>query len=404
MIIDACGIGSMPDWKDYDEVAVSNTLANTCKFAHENLNGIKLPNLQEMGIANITDLAGLAKIDQPSASFGKMAELNDAKDTITGHWEMMGIKMSEPFKFYPEGFPEEILEEFKKQTGVKGILANCAASGTQIINELGDEHLKTGYPIIYTSADSVLQLACHVDVVDLETQYKWSQIARDIMRGEHEVARIITRPFTSNPNYKEDGVDNLKKPASEQKYIRLNDKRHDYSILPPTKSVLKSLLEKDIKVLGMGKIQDIFAGDGVPRNIKTKDNDDGMQKFIDVLKTEHEDQLIFLNLVETDCNYGHRRDPKGFAEALEAIDRRIPEVLAALTDEDALFITADHGCDPTAAGSDHTREYVPMLFYNKKLVAKDLGTRESFADLGATILNWFKIEDPDITIKGKSFL
>lgn len=401
MVIDACGVGSLPDWSKYDEVAESNTLFNTCKYAHEKMGGIKLPNLQKLGIANIMDLPGLPAIENPIGSYGKMAELNDAKDTITGHWEMVGIRAKQPFPYYPNGFPEDVLEEFKKQTGAKGILSNAPASGTTVINELGDEHKETGFPIIYTSADSVMQIACDVEVVPLETLYKWCEIAREIMRGKHEVARIIARPFALNPNHIPGST-----KAAEMKYVRLGDKRHDYSVLPHGKSALETVVAQGGRVLGLGKIQDIFAGVGVPENIHTKSNEDGLNKLIEAVKADaqKDNEVVFINLVETDSNYGHRRDPEGFAKALEAIDERMPEIIDNMKDGDYLFISADHGCDPCAVGSDHTREYVPILFYNKKLEAKNLGTRESFADIGATILDRFDITTDELDIQGKSLV
>jgi phosphopentomutase len=412
LVIDACGIGSMPDWAKFDEVTPSNTLKNTCKWILDNSRPIKLPHLQQLGIANIDTLPGLDSVTNPKASYGKMAELNYAKDTITGHWEMCSVKAKQAFPYYPNGFPDEILEDFKKRTGVKGILCNAPASGTEVINNLGDEHNKTGYPIIYTSADSVLQIACDIKVVDLETQYKWCEIAREIMRGENEVARIIARPFSTNPNY----IPGSSK-ASEMKYIRLGDKRHDYSVLPHGKSILETVIENNGHVIGLGKIQDIFAGVGVPENIHTKNNSDGLDKLIQVIKETKENsntrltqgikndkEVIFINLVETDSNYGHRRDPEGFAKALEAIDERIPELLEAMTEDDILLISADHGCDPTATGTDHTREYVPILLYGQKNIAKNLETRDSFADIGATILEWFNLHDAKLSIQAKSML
>lgn len=411
-IIDACGIGSMPDWADYDEPVPANTLKSVCEHAYKNHGGIKMPHLEKMGLGNIIELPGMPANQNASASFGKMSEWSKAKDTITGHWEMVGIEVKQAFPYYPNGFPTEIIEEFKKQTGVEGVLSNAPASGTTVINDLGEEHIKTGFPIVYTSADSVLQIACHTDVVDLETQYKWCEIAREIMRGEHEVARIIARPFTTNPDFKEGDPNGHDLPANQRKFIRLNDKRHDYSILPHTRSVLETTLDQGGEVLGIGKIQDIFAGVGVPKNIKTKSNADGLEQLIKVLNNQHQDyqnikaenQIIFINLVETDSNYGHRRDPEGYMQALEAIDKKMPEVLAGMNDDDVLLITADHGCDPCAPGSDHTREYVPLLVYNPQTPSQDLGTRESFADIGATILDWFKLEDNNIPLKGKSCL
>jgi phosphopentomutase len=396
------GVGSLPDWASYDEVCESNTLASTCAYVAQNHQPIKLPNLQKLGLANITALDGLPALDHTNGSYGKMAELNPAKDTITGHWEMMGIKATKTFPYYPNGFPLAIIEEFKQQTGVGGILGNCTASGTTIINELGDKHRETGFPIVYTSADSVLQIACDIDVVSLETLYKWCELAREIMRGEHEVARIIARPYKSNENWIEGSSP---EKAADMKYIRLGDKRHDYSVLPHSKSVLDAVVESKGRVIGFGKIQDIFAGVGVPENIHTDDNADGLNKFIEAIKEPAaENEVLFINLVETDANFGHRRDPEGFAGALEDIDKRIPELLEAMTEDDILMISADHGCDPMAVGSDHTREYVPILLYNRNMQGKDMGTRKSFADIGATILYWFGLESSELSIPGTSLI
>ncbi len=401
MIIDACGVGSIEDFKDFDEQEESNTLKNTCKYAQEKMGGIKLPNLQKLGLANIDDYPGFDSDKNAIGSWGKMRELNKAKDTITGHWEMVGIKAKQAFPYYPNGFPQEVIDEFLKQTGANGVLSNRPASGTTVINEFGDEHRATKKPIIYTSADSVMQIACDIDVVPLETLYKWCEIAREIMRGNHEVARIIARPFKLNPDYQPNST-----KAADMKYVRISDKRHDYSVLPHGRSVLESVLENNGHVLGLGKIQDIFAGIGVPENIHTKSNEDGLKKLINVLKESKSDknEVVFINLVETDSHYGHRRDPEGFAKALEAIDQKIPELLENLNENDILMISADHGCDPTAVGSDHTREHVPIVLYNKGTPAKDLGTRASFADIGQTILKWFEIEEKNLPIKAKSLI
>jgi len=417
-IIDALGIGSMPDFKEFDEEKESNTFTSTVLHSLKSKKGINIPTLRKLGLGNISPLEGFSPEAEPIASFGKMAELNKAKDTITGHWEMAGIKTTNTFPYYPNGFPPEIIEKLKTAFSVKGILCNLPYSGTELLKDYGEEHMKTGYPIIYTSADSVLQIAAHSSVVPLETLYEWCKAAREIMRGEHEVARIIARPFTDNPD-----------KNSELKFIRQNDKRHDYAVLPHGKSILETLGEKDIPVIGFGKIQDIFAGVGVPFNIHTKNNIDGLEKLTDILKgnyTNHEPELIssssfsgagvknidrilnsekellFINLVETDANYGHRRDPDGFAQALEDIDIRLTKILELLTEDDLLLISADHGCDPTAEGTDHTREYVPLLLYAQGLTPKDLGTRNSFADIGANVLKWFEIEDSEIPIRGKS--
>ena len=417
-IIDALGIGSMPDFKEFDEEKESNTFTSTVLHSLKSKKGINIPTLRKLGLGNISPLEGFSPEPKTTASFGKMAELNKAKDTITGHWEMAGIKTTNVFPYYPNGFPPEIIEKLKTAFSVSGILCNLPYSGTELLKDYGEEHIRTGYPIIYTSADSVLQIAAHSSVVPLETLYEWCKAAREIMRGEHEVARIIARPFTDNPD-----------KNSELKFIRQNDKRHDYAVLPHGKSILETLGEKNIPVIGFGKIQDIFAGVGVPFNIHTKNNIDGLEKLTDVLKgnyTNHEFELIhsssfsgegvknidqilnsekellFINLVETDANYGHRRDPKGFAQALEDIDIRLAKILELLTEDDLLLISADHGCDPTAAGTDHTREYVPLLLYAKDLTPRDLGTRNSFADIGASVLKWFEIEDSEIPIQGES--
>jgi phosphopentomutase len=458
-IIDALGIGSMPDFKEFDEEKESNTFISTVLHCLRSKKEINIPTLRKLGLGNISPLEGFSPEAEPIASFGKMAELNKAKDTITGHWEMACIKTTNAFPYYPNGFPPEIIEKLKtafngtvaertssrlRRTNdrnvpsvhedheddenaeigvpqqclnVKGILCNLPYSGTELLKDYGEEHIRTGYPIIYTSADSVLQIATHSSVVPLETLYEWCKAAREIMRGEHEVARIIARPFTDNPD-----------KNSELKFSRQNDKRHDYAVLPHGKSILETLGEKNIPVIGFGKIQDIFAGVGVPFNIHTKNNIDGLEKLTDILKgnyTNHEPELIhsssfsgkgvenidqilnsekellFINLVETDANYGHRRDPDGFAQALEDIDIRLAKILELLTEDDLLLISADHGCDPTAAGTDHTREYVPLLLYAKGLNPRDLGTRNSFADIGASVLKWFEIEDSEIPIRGE---
>ena len=403
-IIDACGVGSMPDWAEYDEAAPANTLASTVKHCVESGRGIKIPNLYSLGIANITELSSMPALEKTQASFGKMAELNPAKDTITGHWEMTGVKATNTFPYYPNGFPDDVVTKLKAAWDVEDILLNAPYSGTTALTDFGDKHMETGYPIVYTSADSVLQLAAHVDKIPLKTQYKWCEQAREIMRGEHEVARIIARPFTTNPE----------QSNPDTKYIRLNDKRHDYSVLPHNKTMLETVLENDGNVIGIGKIQDIFAGQGVPLSIHSKDNLDGLEKITDLLENNYskhidsfndkDKETIFLNLVETDCNFGHRREPEGFAQALEDIDAALPRILSALSENDVLLISADHGCDPCAAGTDHTREYVPILVFNPEIEAKDLGTRETFADIGATILNWFELKDSEIMIQGQSLI
>jgi len=421
-IIDALGIGSMPDYKDFDEEEESNTFNSVVSYCEQKGRSFKIPNLTKLGIHKISPLKVTEPISEKNLEqiglWGKMAELNKAKDTITGHWEMVGIKTTHPFPYYPNGFPESIIEKLKNAFGVNGILCNLPYSGTELLKDYGEEHIRTGFPIIYTSADSVMQIATHSSVVPLEKLYEWCTIAREIMRGEHEVARIIARPFTDNPD-----------KQSNLKFIRQNDKRHDYAVLPHSKSILETLDKNNIPVIGFGKIQDIFTGVGVPFNIHTKNNLDGLEKLTEIMKGDYvkheaelirsskfsgvgvtdiekilnsEQELLFINLVETDANYGHRRDPEGFARALEEIDLHLGEILKLVSEEDILFISADHGCDPTAAGTDHTREYVPLLIYSPSLSAKDLGTRKSFADIGSTILKWFNLEDSEIAIQGEA--
>ncbi|ABO49635.1 phosphopentomutase [Desulforamulus reducens MI-1] len=368
IVLDSVGIGELPDAADYGDKG-SNTLANVAKAVQ----GLNLPNLAKLGLGHIHPLQGVEPMTNPLAAYGKMAERSMGKDTTTGHWELAGIILEKPFRTYPQGFPKEIIDKFENRIGRK-ILGNVVASGTQIIEELGKQHMDTGCPIVYTSADSVFQIAAHEDVIPLEELYRICEIARQMLDGEHKVGRVIARPFVG-------------KPGSFQRTAN----RHDYAVPPPVPNILTILQEAGIKTMGVGKIYDIFAGVGISDTIKTKDNMDGVDKTIKFMKDTQEG-LIFANLVEYDSLYGHRNDPAGYARALEAFDRRLPEIMEAMLPEEVLIITADHGCDPTTTSTDHSREYVPLLVYGEPVKGGvNLGTRTSFSDVAASLADFFGV-------------
>jgi len=379
IVLDSLGIGELPDAEQFGD-------KGTNTFAHiaEKMNGLNVPNLAKLGLAHIHPIAGVKKEESPIGFYGKMAEISSGKDTMTGHWEIMGLKIDVPFKTYPDGFPESLLKPFEQKIGRK-VIGNKPASGTEIIEELGEEHMKTGSVIVYTSSDSVFQVAAHEEIVPLEELYKICEIAREMtLDEEFSVGRIIARPFTG-------------KPGS----FKRTHNRRDYAVKPPEKTVMNYLVDHNYDSIAVGKISDIYAKEGVSKSIKTKSNMDGVDKTIEALK-EGFNGLIFTNLVDFDMLYGHRRDPIGYGTAIEEFDARLPEIFEALNDDDLLIITADHGNDPTHTGTDHTREYVPLLVYSKSLKAPDsLGIRTTFADIGATIAENFKIELPSI---GASFL
>lgn len=404
VVIDAWGVGALPDAPEYGDSLTCNTMGNIDLTADR----LSLPNLEKLGLGNILPLKHVQPQPQPLGSYGKMSEFSRGKDTTTGHWEMAGIYLETPFPTYPDGFPPEIVERFKQETGVNNILGNKPASGTEILKELGMQHLETGDPIVYTSADSVFQIAAHVgpeSKVDLPTLYRWCETAREILDGPHEVSRVIARPFEGN---------------SPETFKRVGKDRRDYAVMPPEATVLNRVREAGALVVGIGKIEDIFCFSGLTHSIHTGSNAEGievLQKIIrhdqnlDALSLEkkeladylHADkQFVFVNLVETDSNYGHRRDVNGYARSLEQFDAGLGDILANLGEDDLLMISADHGCDPTAPGSDHTREYVPILLYSPKLPARNLGIRESFADIGKTTLAWLGLQDP--AQRGKSML
>jgi len=363
IVLDSVGIGVMPDAAAYGDEG-SDTLGNIAKQR-----SLDLPNLRRLGLANIKPLAGVAAVDRPAGAFGKCALASPGKDTTTGHWEMAGIILEKPFPIYPYGFPAEIISAFEERVGRK-TLGNKAASGTEIIKELGVEHLRTGYPIVYTSADSVFQIAAHEDVIPLEDLYRMCEIARDILRGPHEVGRVIARPFEGEPGH----------------FVRTPN-RKDYAVPPPEGMLLDQLAAKHVPVCAIGKISDIFLHRGITQSVKTKNNADGMLKTVDAMRdTPH--GLIFVNLVDFDQQFGHRNDVAGYAAALEAVDRWLPSL--PLKETDLLVITADHGCDPTTPSTDHSREYTPLVVYgNNAQHGVNLGTRATLADIGQTVAENF---------------
>jgi phosphopentomutase len=378
IVLDSCGIGELPDAHLYQDEG-SNTIVNTAKA----VGGLKLPNLEKLGLGNIDRIPGVNPKTDALANYGKMSELSAGKDSTSGHWEMMGLVLQKPFPLYPHGFPPEIIEPFEKAIG-SGILGNKPASGTEIIKELGEEHMRTGHPIVYTSADSVFQIAAHEEIIPVDKLYEICMKARKILTGEHRIARVIARPFVG-------------KPGS----FKRTERRKDFSLPPPEDTVLDMLKKKGIPVIGLGKIEDLFAGHGLTESIHTKNNSDGMDKLVETIN-KFENGLLFINLVDFDMLWGHRNDPWAFASGLEDFDRRLSEVLNLLKLDDLLIITADHGCDPTTPSTDHSREYVPLLVYGTSIKHNvNLGTRKSFSDVGKTIAEIFGVSG---TKNGESFL
>jgi len=378
IVLDSVGAGYMDDAADFGDVG-ANTLAHTA----DAVGGLDLPNLQKLGLGNVIEIQGVKPVSDPTGKYGRIQEVSRGKDTMTGHWEMMGIISEEPFPLYPDGFPDEILNEFKDRAGVTGILGNIAASGTEIIKELGTEHIKTGFPIIYTSGDSVFQIAAHNDIIPLEKLYAICVLARE-MCDRYKIGRVIARPFI----------------GGEGNFKRTSDRR-DYPMLPPGDTILDLIRSRGYPVSGIGKIEDIYAKQGISRAIHTKNNREGM----DVLKKEMsitDKGLIFINLVDFDMLYGHRRNPEGYASTLEQFDEMFSEFIGMLKPDDVLMITADHGCDPTFKGTDHTREYIPLLVYGDGISAEDLGIRSTFADIGVSVLHHLGIKNTGFP--GKSFI
>ncbi|TQR38128.1 phosphopentomutase [Lysinibacillus sphaericus] len=379
VVLDSVGIGEAPDAANFGDVG-SHTLGHIA----EKMNGLTMPHMESFGLANIEPLQGMQATDKPKAYYGKMQEASVGKDTMTGHWEIMGLNIDKPFKVYPEGFPAELIAELEKRTGRK-VLCNEPASGTQVIEDFGKEHMETGAIIVYTSADPVLQIAAHEEIIPLEELYKICEIARELtLQPEYLVGRVIARPFVGTPG----------------NFTRTSN-RHDYALKPFGRTTMNVLKDAGLDVIAIGKISDIFNGEGVTDAVRTKNNKDGMDKFAEVVRRDFHG-ISFLNLVDFDANFGHRRDPLGYGNALQEFDERIPEITEAMTEDDLLIITADHGNDPTFHGTDHTREYVPLIVYSPRFNGgSELALRETFADIAATVAENFKVEAPEF---GKSFL
>ena len=379
IVMDSVGIGEAPDANVFGDVG-SHTIGHIA----EKMNGLLMPQMEQLGLGNIDDIQGIKQVPAPTAHFGKMLEASVGKDTMTGHWEIMGLNIDTPFKVYPNGFPEELISQLEEKTGRK-VIGNKPASGTEILDELGEEHMKTGAIIVYTSADPVLQIAAHEEIIPLEELYRICEIARELtLSEEFLVGRIIARPFIGEPG----------------KFARTSN-RHDYALKPFGRTAMNELSDAGLEVVAIGKINDIYNGEGITSTERTKDNMDGMDKFIATLDKDFKG-ISFLNLVDFDALFGHRRDPIGYGKALEEFDVRLKEVLPKLTEEDLLIITADHGNDPTMPGTDHTREYVPLVVYSPKFKEiKELPLRNTFADIGATISENFGVAKTQF---GESFL
>lgn len=374
IVLDSVGVGALPDAAKFGDEGTF-TLGHVKEYAEKHMGGFALPNLQTMGLYNIDGL-GLEEVEQPAGSYGKCREFAPAKDTTTGHFEMAGLMVEKPNKIFLDGFPARITEELERRIGTK-VIGNYLASGTEIIQVLGAEHVKTGYPIIYTSADSLMQIAMHEDVIPLERQYEICRIARELLMGDDTVSRIICRPFV----------------GSEETGFTRTENRKDFSIDPPGRTVLEYLKDAGKDVIAVGKIEDIFNNVGITEVDHTKNNHQGIDAAIRYLKSDF-DGLLFVNLVDFDMLYGHRNNPQGYAEALMYFDERLPEITDLLKDDDILMIVADHGCDPTTKGTDHTREYIPLLVYGKQVKqGKNLHVRDTFADIAATIAERFAIAD-----------
>ena len=376
LVCDSWGIGDAPDAAAYGDEGAS-TLPNVART----VDGLSVPGLEALGLGLIADIDGVARRAEPGTAHGRATEISAGKDTTTGHWEMMGIRLDDPFPLYPNGFPPDVIEPFVRAIG-REVLGNVPASGTEIIAALGAEHLATGRPIVYTSGDSVFQIATHVRVVPLEVLYAWCEIARAILTGPHLVGRVIARPFDGEPGA----------------FVRRPERR-DYSVPPPGPTVLDRLIEAGRRVLAIGKIQDIFDHHGISEAAYSVDNDDGLERSIDALAGRSAD-LVFTNLVDFDSKYGHRNDATGYARAIEQVDRRLPELLGAL-DGGVLLLTGDHGCDPTTPSTDHTRERTPVLAAGCAAGPHDLGTRGTFGDLGATVATLLGADAHDLV--GESF-
>ena len=379
IILDGVGIGELPDAEKYGDKG-SNTLGNIAKY----MGGLELPNLQKMGLGNIKNIFGYGPSGSPKASYGKMTEISTGKDSTSGHWEIGGVPVDFEFPTYPNGFPPDLMEEFLSLNNLENFLANIPASGTQIIEEYGIEHMQSGYPIVYTSADSVFQIAAHEEIIPLERLYEICEVTRNsVCIDENSVGRIIARPFIGEPG----------------KFERTTN-RKDFSLTPPSPTILDVLYKNNFNTVGIGKINDLFNYSGIKTQVKTRSNLEGINSIISYLKSE-ENSFIFANLVDFDVYFGHRNDPDGFHEALVEFDSNLPDILSEMDETDRLIITADHGNDPTMKSTDHSREYVPLLYYSPGTTGKKLGIRESFSDIAKTIADFYKVEN---SLHGTSFL
>ena len=386
MVIDSMGTGAMPDCREFNDTPQCNTLKHVCEFN----NGLKVPNMEKMGLGNIQDYKGIKKVNNPTAQYGIMEEKSKGKDTTTGHWEMAGLVSKKPFATFPNGFPYELIEKFIRETNCGGVLANIPASGTAIIAELNEEHHKTKFPIVYTSADSVFQIAVDTDLIPLETLYEWCKTARKILDdGGWNVSRVIARPYK----------------IIDGKPTRISKDRRDYS-MEPSHTVLNEIKDNGGKVIAIGKIEDIFSKSGITHAIHTGSNKEGLELTLKAVKKDlnlekiaypsnnkifNDKTFIFTNLVDTDMLYGHRNDAAGYGRAIEEIDTYVDDIINAMNEEDLLIITADHGCDPTVEGTDHTREYVPVLIYNKNIKGENLGMIKGFDYIAERIKKWLNI-------------
>lgn len=380
IVIDGLGVGAQEDAAEYGDEN-ENTLGHVSEETK-----VKLPNLQRMGLGNIIPLASVPVESDPICAYGKMREQSAGKDSTTGHWEIAGIQLNQPFPTYPDGFPQEVIDQFCEGIGVEKALVNKPYSGTEVIADYGEKHLETGYPIVYTSADSVFQVAAHVDVTPVDTLYEWCEFARkEVLQNEHGVGRVIARPFTGEPGSLE----------------RLSDQRHDFSIQPPEHNVINRLQEQGIKTYSIGKIIDLFAEQGFTQFRRTKNNAEGISQLLSLMSAA-QDSFVFVNLIDTDQKYGHRLDPQGFSESLQEFDRAIPAIVSKLSDDDILMICGDHGNDPTSESTDHSREFTPVLLCpSDKAEQTNLGTRKTFSDIASTVADFFNISE---TFPGTSML
>lgn len=368
VVIDSMGIGAMPDSLDFGDDSTVNTLCNLAKAS----GGLVVPNFEKMGLGNIKDIEGVKKTNSPIAEYGIMKAKSKGKDTTTGHWEIAGLVLDNPFKTYIN-FPDELIEKFIQKANCGGILGNLPASGTKIIEELNDKHHKTKFPIIYTSADSVFQIAVDIDIIPIETLYEWCKIARELLDEGYGISRVIARPYK----------------IIDGKPTRIGSLRHDYSVAPPKDTLLDEIVKNNGKVYAIGKIKDIFTGKGISESKPTGGNTEGLIATLDAIQNKKDFSLIFTNLVDTDMLYGHRRDYLGYKKAIEEVDSYLPKFIQNMDEDDLLIITADHGCDPTYKGSDHTREMVPVIIYGEN--KGDIGTKESFTYVSDRIKQWLNL-------------